>query len=201
MKNCISARNRKNFQFPVASLNPTYAILLIRIGSDRQRAPVQELVRISVRISKQADSFYRAVLGIRRMTALCNPLSFQRHSLESGKVCSYNSPRRASQLCSRPALITPCLLSSVRLSRYPAGKVSHCCRASADQQSAQMVAGSTGHGDQEASTSLTNIASQRFLTLMGKIAQGAAVAALALALVRLDLLGGEALVYWSSVHC
>ncbi len=64
-----------------------------------------------------------------------------------------------------------------------------------------MVAGSTGHGDQEASTSLTNIASQRFLTLMGKIAQGAAVAALALALVRLDLLGGEALVYWSSVHC
>ena len=174
----------KDFQVHVASLT-LHAILLIRIGSGRQRALVRELVGISVRISRQADCLYRADLGIKRMSALCSPVSFHRQCLETGKVCSYTSTRRASLVCSRPALIPPCLSSSARLSRYSAGKVTHCCRASADQQSAQVVAGSTGLGDKEASASLAKNASHSLPTLMVKIAQGAAVAALALALVSL----------------
>ena len=111
------------------------------------------------------------------MAAPCMmPSSCYRQCLETGKLPSC----AALPLDRRPLLTRFQRRRHTASIRSPTSKFSHCCKASAGQIGSR---GSSGRNIQEASLVLPKITGQHLQTFLGKFAQGAAVAALALVLV------------------
>ena len=104
------------------------------------------------------------------------PSSSCRQCVVTGKLPSYT----AVGLDRGPLLRAFQMQRHTGFNTNPAGRIAYCCKASVANTGST---GCSGRESQEANPLLPQINGQKLLTLFGKFAQGAAVAALAFVLV------------------